>query len=148
MTNTPFEMTELQKLEKAVLLLEEQVATNKSMSESYLKELELAKKQLREFLKVSLVHPKKYIEKIFSNIPKKGLIGVEKEPYADTMLCTNSKNAIKLSLDDEDGLDDLIKELVENKYRFRKTGIKNRTYLNANYSWQNIAAKYFENFKV
>jgi len=43
---------------------------------------------------VSLVHPKKYIEKIFSNIPKKGLIGVEKEPYADTMLCTNSKNAI------------------------------------------------------
>jgi len=43
---------------------------------------------------VSLVHPKKYIEKIFSNIPKKGLIGVEKEPYADTMLCANSKNAI------------------------------------------------------
>ncbi len=43
---------------------------------------------------VSLVHPKKYIEKIFSNIPTKGLIGVEKEPYADTMLCPNSKNAI------------------------------------------------------
>ena len=43
---------------------------------------------------ISLVHPKKYIEKIFSNIPKSGLIGVEKEPYADTMLCSNSKNAI------------------------------------------------------
>ncbi len=43
---------------------------------------------------VSLVHPKKYIEKIFSNIPKTGLIGVEKEPFADTMLCSNSKNAI------------------------------------------------------
>ena len=43
---------------------------------------------------VSMVHPKKYIEKIFSNIPKVGLIGVEKEPYADTMLCPNSKNAI------------------------------------------------------
>ena len=43
---------------------------------------------------VSLVHPKKHIEKIFSNIPKKGLIGVENEPYADTMLCSNSKNAI------------------------------------------------------
>ena len=43
---------------------------------------------------ISLVHPKKYIEKIFSNIPKSGLIGVEKEPYADTMLCPNSKNAI------------------------------------------------------
>ena len=43
---------------------------------------------------VSLVHPKKHIEKIFSNIPKEGIVGVEKEPYADTMLCPNSKNAI------------------------------------------------------
>ncbi len=43
---------------------------------------------------VSLVHPKKHIEKIFSNIPPDGLVGVEKEPYADTMLCSNSKNAI------------------------------------------------------
>ena len=43
---------------------------------------------------ISLVHPKKHIEKIFSNIPKSGLIGVENEPYADTMLCNNSKNAI------------------------------------------------------
>ena len=43
---------------------------------------------------ISLVHPKKYIEKIFLNIPKNGLIGVEKEPYADTMLCPNSKEAI------------------------------------------------------
>ena len=43
---------------------------------------------------ISLVHPKKYIERIFSNIPITGLVGVEKEPYADTMLCANSKNAI------------------------------------------------------
>ena len=43
---------------------------------------------------ISLVHPKEHINKIFSNIPKSGLIGVEKEPYADTMLCSNSKNAI------------------------------------------------------
>ncbi len=43
---------------------------------------------------ISLVHPKKYIERIFDNIPKNGLVGVEKEPYADTMLCPNSKNAI------------------------------------------------------
>ena len=43
---------------------------------------------------VSLVHPKKYIEQIFENIPKKGIIGVEKEPYADTMLCPDSENAI------------------------------------------------------
>ncbi len=43
---------------------------------------------------ISLVHPKKHIEQIFSKIPKEGIIGVEKEPYADTMLCPNSKNAI------------------------------------------------------
>ncbi len=43
---------------------------------------------------VSLVHPKKHIENIFNNIPKEGIIGVEKEPYADTMLCPNSKSAI------------------------------------------------------
>ncbi len=43
---------------------------------------------------VSLVHPKKHIEQIFSSIPNEGIIGVEKEPYADTMLCPNSKNAI------------------------------------------------------
>ncbi|MEC7150660.1 MAG: histone deacetylase family protein [Pseudomonadota bacterium] len=43
---------------------------------------------------VSLVHPKKHIEQIFANIPKEGIIGVEKEPYADTMLCPYSKNAI------------------------------------------------------
>ena len=43
---------------------------------------------------VSLVHPKHHIEQIFSNIPKEGIIGVEKEPYADTMLCPDSKTAI------------------------------------------------------
>ena len=43
---------------------------------------------------ISLVHPKKHIEKIFSNIPNEGLVGVEKEPYADTMLCPHSKSAI------------------------------------------------------
>ena len=49
---------------------------------------------LADIQTISLVHPKKHIEKIFSNIPKSGLIGVEKETYADTMLCTNSKHAI------------------------------------------------------
>ena len=43
---------------------------------------------------ISLVHPKNHIERIFSNIPKDGLIGVENEPYADTILCPNSKKAI------------------------------------------------------
>jgi len=43
---------------------------------------------------ISLVHPKSYIEKILINIPKQGLQGIEKEPYADTVLCPDSKNAI------------------------------------------------------
>tara|TARA_X000001036_G_C20679622_1_gene805423 strand:+ start:1148 stop:2077 length:930 start_codon:yes stop_codon:yes gene_type:complete len=43
---------------------------------------------------VSLVHPKKYIKQLFTNIPVEGIIGVEKEPHADTILCPNSKNAI------------------------------------------------------
>ena len=43
---------------------------------------------------ISLVHPKEYISNIFSLIPNKGLIGVEKEPYADTFLCQYSKDAI------------------------------------------------------
>ena len=40
------------------------------------------------------VHPKNYIDNIFSKIPKIGLNSVENEPYADTFLCPNSKNAI------------------------------------------------------
>tara|TARA_Y100001958_G_C21213887_1_gene539386 strand:- start:605 stop:1534 length:930 start_codon:yes stop_codon:yes gene_type:complete len=43
---------------------------------------------------ISLVHPVKHINQIFSNIPRIGIVGVEKEPYADTMLCPNSKNSI------------------------------------------------------
>ena len=49
---------------------------------------------LADIKTISLVHPIKHIEKIFSNIPKTGLVGVENEPYADTMLCSNSKKAI------------------------------------------------------
>ena len=49
---------------------------------------------MAEIETISLVHPKQHIEKIFSTIPQSGLIGVDKEPYADTMLCSNSKNAI------------------------------------------------------
>ena len=56
--------------------------------------VEIREAPLANLETIALVHPKKYIEQIFSNIPKKGIIGVEKEPYADTMLCPNSKNAI------------------------------------------------------
>ena len=62
---------------------------------------------------VSLVHPKKHIEQIFANIPKEGIIGVEKEPYADTMLCPNSKNAILRSCGSGiAACDDLILSLI------------------------------------
>jgi len=47
-------MTKQEELEKAVLMLEEQVATNKTMSEVYLNDLELAKKQLAEVNKPEL----------------------------------------------------------------------------------------------
>ena len=43
---------------------------------------------------ICLVHPITHINNIFSLIPNFGLVGVEKEPYADTILCPNSKNAI------------------------------------------------------
>ena len=43
---------------------------------------------------ICLVHPGSHINNIFSLIPNSGLRGVEKEPYADTLLCPNSKNAI------------------------------------------------------
>ena len=43
---------------------------------------------------VALVHPKNYMNNIFSLIPNDGLKGVENEPYADTYLCKYSKNAI------------------------------------------------------
>jgi len=57
-------------------------------------EINFKEAPLAEIENISLVHPKKYIENIFVNIPKTGLIGVEKEPYADTKLCPNSKSAI------------------------------------------------------
>ena len=56
--------------------------------------IELRNAPLADIETISLVHPKKYIDRLFSNIPKTGLIGVEKEPYADTVLCPSSKKAI------------------------------------------------------
>ena len=60
---------------------------------------------------VTLVHPKNYINNIFSLIPNDGLKGVENEPYADTYLCKYSKNAILRSCGAGiAGADALIKE--------------------------------------
>ena len=59
-------------------------------------ELEINFKEapLAKMSEIILVHPKDHIDKIFNNIPTEGLIGIEKEPYADTLLCPDSKNAI------------------------------------------------------
>ena len=43
---------------------------------------------------INLVHPQSHLDIIFSMIPNTGLVGVEKEPYADTFLCEYSKEAI------------------------------------------------------
>ena len=45
---------------------------------------------------VSFVHPKNTLKIFLKSIPKNGIVGVEKEPYADTMLCPNSESAIPL----------------------------------------------------
>ena len=52
------------------------------------------KASLAKLKDINLTHPQEYINNIFALIPERGLIGVEKEPYADTLLCPNSKNAI------------------------------------------------------
>ena len=43
---------------------------------------------------INLVHQEKYVNELLNKIPKFGLVTVEEEPYADTFLCPNSKNAI------------------------------------------------------
>ena len=43
---------------------------------------------------INLVHPQSHLDIIFSMIPSTGLVGVEKEPYADTFLCEHSREAI------------------------------------------------------
>ena len=64
-----------------------------SIKSSNLK-VEFKEAPLADLKIISLVHPRKYIEQIFLNIPKEGVVGVEKEPYADTILCPDSEKAI------------------------------------------------------
>ena len=71
-------MTKVEELEKAVLMLEEQVATNKTMSESYQKELELAQKQLKDYNKIAL--PPAVFDDIYEAIER----GVDQFDFSDT----------------------------------------------------------------
>lgn len=43
---------------------------------------------------ITPVHPEAHLSDVFAMIPTSGLTSVEQEPYADTFLCPNSKNAI------------------------------------------------------
>lgn len=43
---------------------------------------------------IAPVHPEVHLFDVFALIPTSGLVSVEKEPYADTFLCPNSKDAI------------------------------------------------------
>ena len=66
----------------------------KSIKEIKTIEIEIKESSSIDKENIYLVHPKEYIEKLFSLIPSSGLIGVEKEPFADTFLCSSSKSAI------------------------------------------------------
>ena len=56
--------------------------------------IDLYEAPIAQYSDINLVHPQSYLEEMFSMIPDDGLVGVEKEPYADTLLCPNSKEAI------------------------------------------------------
>ena len=56
--------------------------------------IDLKEAPLAEYVDINRVHPQSYVDEIFDMIPAEGLVGVEKEPYADTLLCKNSKEAI------------------------------------------------------
>ena len=71
-------MTKVEELEKAVLMLEEQVETNKTMSESYQVELDIAKKALADFNKPELT-PSQF-DDVYEAIEK----GVDRFDFNDT----------------------------------------------------------------
>ena len=56
--------------------------------------ISLKEAPLADFKTINLVHPQAYLDELFSMVPSSGLVGVEKEPYADTVLCSQSKEAI------------------------------------------------------
>ena len=57
-------------------------------------DIDIKNAPLADVRNIYLVHPSTHINNIFSLIPNFGLTGIEKEPYADTLLCPKSKKAI------------------------------------------------------
>ena len=102
---------------------------------------------------ITLVHPKNHIEKIFKNIPEKGLLGVEREPYADTILCPDSKNAILRACGaGVAAVDDLMKHNVRTFCAIRPPGHHAETTRANGFCFINniaVAARYLQNkYKV
>ena len=71
-------MTKVEELEKAVLMLEEQVETNKTMSENYQVELDIAKKALADFNKPELTLSQ--MDNIYEAVES----GVDRFDFSDT----------------------------------------------------------------
>ena len=65
-----------------------------SVKESDSLDIEIREAPLAAHETINFVHPQSHLNAIFSMIPSTGLVGVEKEPYADTFLCEHSKDAI------------------------------------------------------
>ena len=61
---------------------------------------------------------------------------------------TNSRNAFSLSVDDKTGLDDLIEHVKHNGERFRVIGIENRKKVMEDFSWESVASRYYNNFRL
>ncbi|MGE4571087.1 MAG: histone deacetylase family protein [Gammaproteobacteria bacterium] len=57
-------------------------------------DIEIKNAPLATLENIAPVHPEVYLSNLFSQSPASGLISVEQEPYADTFLCPNSKDAI------------------------------------------------------
>jgi len=105
-------MTKVEELEKAVLMLEEQVATNKSMSEAYQQDLELAKQQLADVNKPELTplqfdNLQEAIEKAVGNFSFDDQDKYDKEFELDY------DGRVQLSSFDFNEAQDLVEEIVE-----------------------------------
>ncbi len=103
---------------------------------------------------ICLVHPVTHINNIFSLIPSSGLVGMEKEPYADTFLCPNSKNAILRSCGA--GIEAANRLIIDNEKRIfcavRPPGHHAETVRANGFCFVNnvaVAARYLQNkFKI
>jgi len=109
-------MTKVEKLEEAITMLEEQVATNKTMSEVYLNDLALVKKQLADVNKPVLTSAQldgvqEAIEKGVGNFDFEDLDNYDKEFELDY------DGRVQLSSFDFTNAQELIEAIVEEVHK-------------------------------